>query len=115
MLRRNRNDCSSLNNKRAERVSSKNPEVQQSLRNHGLKTKKPATFFGALSKAHISRFKKLFADDIKMKLALVASLLASASAFAPASQKASSSALASYENELGGKFAAINECRHVLL
>ena len=50
-----------------------------------------------------------------MKLALVASLLAGASAFAPASHKASSSALASYENELGGKFAAINECRHVLL
>ena len=36
-----------------------------------------------------------------MKLALVASLVASATAFAPASQGKASTALKSYENELG--------------
>jgi hypothetical protein len=36
-----------------------------------------------------------------MKLAIAASLVASAAAFAPAAKQASSSAVKSYENELG--------------
>jgi Chlorophyll A-B binding protein len=38
-----------------------------------------------------------------MKLAVVAALLASASAFAPVSQKTSSTALKAFENELGAQ------------
>lgn len=38
---------------------------------------------------------------VTMKLAIVASLLAGASAFAPAAKQASKTALNSYENELG--------------
>ena len=38
-----------------------------------------------------------------MKFAIVASLLASAAAFAPAAQKTSSTALKAFENELGAQ------------